>query len=316
MLCRTREMDFKIIADVVEALIGAFISIDDEEGALSFINWIGINVDTNIVPYETHLSVDPGNLVDVKLLESLLNNYRFKDPYLLVEALTHSSCKRPEVGRCYERLEFLGDAVLDNLITMHFYKEYSNEKLSSEFFTTMRSISVNNECYALSAVKAKLHEHILYDSAVENKIAETVKGVENLSLESTFGWELETYFCEVLADVIESIAGAIFVDSGYKKEVVFESIKPLLEPLVTPETARKHPINELIELCQKEGYKRKEYRPIRKDNETSITIEVVANGITHQHTGRAFNKVTARKVASKEVLKLIKVKQWFKVINE
>ncbi|TKY61271.1 Endoribonuclease Dicer-like 2 [Spatholobus suberectus] len=306
---RTREIDFKIIADVVEALIGAFISTEDEEAALSFINWIGIKVDTNIVPYESHLSVAPEKLVQVKLLESRLNSYSFQDPYLLVEALTHSSCKRPDIGRCYERLEFLGDAVLDNVITMHFYKEYSNEQLSAEFFTNMRSISVNNECYALSAIKAKLHEHILCDSVVASKIEDTIKGVEELSLESTFGWELETYFCEALADVIESIAGAIFVDSGYKKEVVFQSIRPLLAPLVTPETARRHPINELQELCQKNDYKMTEHTQARENNETSVTIEVKANGIPtpYKHTAKASNKYTARKVASKEVLKKIKI---------
>lgn len=87
--------------------------------------------------------------------------------------------------------------MLDNLITMHLYKEYFNEKFSPGFLTTMRSISVNNECYALSAIKAKLHKHILCDSVVRKNIEKTMKGVENLSLESTFGWELETYFCPV-----------------------------------------------------------------------------------------------------------------------
>lgn len=66
---------------------------------------------------------------------------------------------------------------------------------------------------------------------------------------------------QVLADVIESIAGAIFVDSGYKKEVVFQSIKPLLEPLVTPETARRHPISELHELCQKKRLQNESISP-------------------------------------------------------
>ncbi|RDX61562.1 Endoribonuclease Dicer-like 2 [Mucuna pruriens] len=304
---RMREIDFKIIADVVEALIGAFISTEDEEAAITFINWIGIKVDTNIIPYERPRSIEPEQLEHVKLLESQLNKYSFHDPYLLVEALTHSSCKRPEIGRCYERLEFLGDAVLDNVMTMHFYKEYSNEKWSPKFFTIMRSISVNNECYALSAIKAKLHKHILCGSVVENQIAATMKGVEKLSLESTFGWELETYFCPVLADVIESIAGAIFVDSGYKKEVVFQSIRPLLEPLVTPETARRHPIYELHELCQKRDYEMKEHPSDRVNNETSVTIEVKANGITFKHTEKASNKYTARKVAAKEILKQMKI---------
>ncbi|KAK7285829.1 hypothetical protein RJT34_20611 [Clitoria ternatea] len=298
---RTRKIGFEIVADVVEALIGAFIT-EDEGDALSFINWIGIKVDTNIIPYGRHLSIAPENLVKVKHLESLLS-YSFQDPYLLLEALTHSSFNRPEF--CYERLEFLGDAVLDYVITMHFYNEYS-DKLSSEFLTNMRSISVNNECYTLSAIKGKLNEHILCGREVEKRIEATMKGVERLSLESTFGWELETYFSEVLGDVIESIAGAIFVDSGYKKEVVFDSIRPLLEPLVTPETAKRHPINELQELCSKRHYGRKESMKPCDNNETSVTIEVKADGNIYKHTAKAYKKYMARKVASKEILKLLK----------
>lgn len=79
---------------------------------------------------------------------------------------------------------------------MHFYNEYPDK--SSDFLTDMRSISVNNECYTLSAIKAKLHEHILHDSKeLDKQIAVTVNDVEKLSLKSTFGWELETSFCEV-----------------------------------------------------------------------------------------------------------------------
>ncbi|KAK7397423.1 hypothetical protein VNO78_18594 [Psophocarpus tetragonolobus] len=304
----TREMDFKIIADVVEALIGALISTKEEEAALSFINWIGIKVDldTNIMPYERPISIAPEKLVDV---ESRLN-YSFHDPYLLVEALTHSSWKRPEISTCYERLEFLGDAVLDYVITMHFYKKYSNEMFSSNFITNMRSISANNECYALSAIKAKLHEHIRCDSVVGNKIDETRKSVEKLCLESTFGWELETYFCEVVADVIESIAGAIFVDSGCKKEVVWESIRPLLEPLVTPETARRHPISELQQVCDQNDYKMKKKPYVRVNGETSVTIEVLKAApipYTYTATATASNKDTAHKMAAKQLLKQIKI---------
>ncbi|KAK7338041.1 hypothetical protein VNO77_18638 [Canavalia gladiata] len=300
---RRREIKFDIVADVVEALIGA-LSTEDEEAAVSFINWIGIKVDTNTAPYER----PPDCALEEELakVKSLELKYKFQDPYLLVEALTHGSYNRPEIPRCYERLEFLGDAVLDYVITMHFYKEYPNDK-SSEFLTNMRSISVNNEHYALRAVKAKLHEHILCDFVVETQIADTVKSVEKLSLESAFGWELETYFCKVLADVIESIAGAIFVDSGYKKEVVFRSITPLLEPLVTPATAKRHPIIELQELCQKNNYSKSECKEFHDNNETSATIKVKADGTTYTVTKRACNKDTARKLASKEVLKQMKI---------
>lgn len=80
---------------------------------------------------------------------------------------------------------------------MHLYGEYVNENFSPGFLTTMRSISVNNECYALSAIKAKLNEHILCDPVVAKNIEKTMKVAENLSLDSTFGWQLETYFSPV-----------------------------------------------------------------------------------------------------------------------
>jgi len=113
--------------------------------------------------------------------------------------------------------------------------------------------------------------------------------------------------CQVLGDVIESIAGAIFVDSGYKKEIVFKSIRPLLEPLVTPETARRHPISVLQELCQKNQYKMEVQSPVSDNDGTLVTIKVKANRITYQHTAKASNKDKARKVASKELLKQLKV---------
>ena len=57
---------------------------------------------------------------------------------------------------------------------------------------------MNNECYALSAVKAKLHEHILCNSKeLDKQIAATANEVEKLSLKSTFGWELQTSFPSV-----------------------------------------------------------------------------------------------------------------------
>ena len=61
-------------------------------------------------------------------------------------------------------------------------------------------------------------------------------------------------FIQVLSDIMESLAGAILVDSGYNKEIVFQSIRPLLEPMITPETMKLNPVKELIELCQKYHY--------------------------------------------------------------
>lgn len=111
---------------------------------------------------------------------------------------------------------------------------------------------------------------------------------------------------QVLGDVIESLAGAIYVDSGYNKEIVFQSIRPLLEPLITPKTVKLHPAKELSELCQKMHFDMK--KPVKsiENGVSSITIEVEANGVMYKHTATVSDKRIGKKVACKEVLKALK----------
>ncbi|KAB1227320.1 hypothetical protein CJ030_MR1G000270 [Morella rubra] len=300
----TRKMTSKSIADVVEALIGAFLSTGGETSALLFMAWLGMKVDFQIIPYEIHFQVHAEKHLNVEHLESLLD-HSFRDPSLLVEALTHGSYLRPEIPRCYQRLEFLGDSVLDYLMTTHFYHNYPG--LSPGQLTDMRSASVNNECYALSAVKSGLHKHILRNSPeLDKQIVETINGFKKKSSKSTFGWQLDTTFSSVLADVIESLAGAILVDSGYNTKKVFQSMRRLLEPLVTPETVPSHPAKELKEICQKEHYIMKDPIKSRDRGFTSVTIEVEAKGLSFKHTATAAAETTANKVACQQVLKSLK----------
>jgi endoribonuclease Dicer len=93
----------KTVADVVEALIGAFLSIGGETAALLFMDWMGIKVDFHTKPYEYErlFHVHAEKHLNVRDLESLLN-YTFRDPALLLEALTHGSYMLPEIPRCYQ----------------------------------------------------------------------------------------------------------------------------------------------------------------------------------------------------------------------
>lgn len=299
-----RKVKSKSVADVVEALIGAFLSTGGEVAAIYFMNWVGIKVDFVHIPCERHFQLQPEKLVNVGHLESLLN-YSFRDPSLLVEALTHGSYMLPEIPGCYQRLEFLGDAVLDYLITIYLYNEYPG--MSPGILTDMRSASVNNDCYARSAIKAELYKHILHASHKLHKdIVYTIENFERLSTESTFGWESETSFPKVLGDVVESLAGAIYVDSGYDKKIVFQSISPLLQPLITPETLKLHPVRELNEHCQKMHYDMKKPVKTSHNGVAAITIEVEANGFMYTDTSTASNKKTALKLACKKVLRSLK----------
>ena len=82
-----------------------------------------------------------------------------------------------------------------------------------------------------------------------------------------------------------------------------------MEPLVTPEIAKLHPVGKLHELCQRENYTKKSLVSRNKDL-TSVSIEVKGKGITYKRTAEAANEKTAEKVASKKVLKLLKGAQF------
>nr|XP_043618423.1 endoribonuclease Dicer homolog 2-like [Erigeron canadensis] len=303
---RKRTIKKKVVADVVEALIGVFLSEGGELAALSFMGWLGIEVDFVNTLYVRNITLQPEKFVSVRHLESLLK-YTFQDASLLVEALTHGSYMLPEIPRCYQRLEFLGDAVLDYLITVHLYDKYPG--MSPGMLTDLRSASVNNDCYAQSAVRVELHKHILHGSQdLHRHIVSTVDNFDQLQLDSTFGWESETTFPKVLGDVIESIAGAILVDSGYDKDRVFQSIRPLLEPLVTPETLRLHPVKELHDISQKYHFEMKKSAKRTDDGTISFTIEVEAQGTVFKDSCMAQDKKMAEKLASKSILKLMKDK--------
>uniref|UniRef100_A0A7N0TZE9 Uncharacterized protein n=1 Tax=Kalanchoe fedtschenkoi TaxID=63787 RepID=A0A7N0TZE9_KALFE len=304
-ISRRRKVKSKTVADVVEALIGAYLSTAGELGAMLFLNWLGIPFDFVNTPCERKLlQFQPERLVNVQWLESLLN-YTFRDRSLLVEALTHGSYMLPEIPTCYQRLEFLGDAVLDYVITLYLFNKYPG--MQPGLLTDLRSASVNNDCYAQSAIRASLHKHLLHASHTLHKHITMATNLTDVSsLTSTFGWESEAPYPKVLGDIIESLAGAILVDSGFNKEAVLNSIKPLLEPLVTPETVRYHPVRELNQLCQKMHFDRHKPKISCQDGKASVTVEVEANGVTYKHTAVSADKETAKKVASKEVLKAIK----------
>lgn len=109
----------------------------------------------------------------------------------------------------------------------------------------------------------------------------------------------------MLADVIESIAGAILVDSGFDKDAVWESIRPLLEPLVTPDTIKYHPKRELEEICKRK-YSDPQYIVKYHDGVVSITIEVQVDRIRYSETRTGSNKDDAEKFAAKAILNKLK----------
>ncbi|KAF3676183.1 hypothetical protein T459_02222 [Capsicum annuum] len=88
------EIKSKRVADVLEALIGAYLSSDEEVKTLSFMKRLGLEIDFANAPMLRHFPMNAEKLVNVRYLESLLH-YKFHDPSLLFEELTHASYMLP-----------------------------------------------------------------------------------------------------------------------------------------------------------------------------------------------------------------------------
>ncbi|KAL9251943.1 Endoribonuclease Dicer homolog 1-like protein [Drosera capensis] len=307
-----RVLSSKTLADVVEALIGIYYVEGGRNAANHFMNWIGIQIDFDQqeVGRASRSKNIPGSVfrsVDFDNLEAALN-IKFKDKGLLVEAITHAS--RPSSGvSCYQRLEFVGDAVLDHLITRHLFFTYTD--LPPGRLTDLRAAAVNNENFARVAVKHKLHVHLQHgSSALEKQIRDFVKEVKDELCKpglNSFGLG-DCKAPKVLGDIVESIAGAIFLDSGYSTSVVWNVFQPLLQPMVTPETLPMHPVRELQERCQQQA-EGLEYKASRSGN--VATVEVYVDGV---QIGVAQNpqKKMAQKLAARNALVILKEKETVK----
>ncbi|XP_057785213.1 endoribonuclease Dicer homolog 1-like [Salvia miltiorrhiza] len=304
-----RVLSGKTLADVVEALIGVYYVEGGKHAANHLMRWTGIDIDFDLkeINYSIVPNSVPDNIlrtVDFDALEKVLN-MQFSDKGLLVEAITHAS--RPSSGvSCYQRLEFVGDAVLDHLITRHLFFTYTD--LPPGRLTDLRAAAVNNENFARVAVKHNLHLHLRHgSSALEKQIRDFVKEVQvELSKPGFNSFGLgDCKAPKVLGDIVESIAGAIFLDAGCNTALVWKVFQPLLDPMVTPETLPMHPVRELQERCQQQA-EGLEYKATRSGN--LATVEVYVDGV---QVGVAHNaqKKMAQKLAARNALETLKEKE-------
>ena len=184
--CNTQVIADKSVADSMEALIGAYLICCGYTGALRFMKFLGLKV----LPKDDGIDADIGELAEksregcyarfwpeqtnkpgarqsqdmvARMVSGLENfehsiNYTFNSKLCLVEALTHASYHRNRVTPCYQRLEFLGDALLDFLVTQHLY--FRHEEMSPGELTDIRQALVNNNIFATIAVKYEYNKYL------------------------------------------------------------------------------------------------------------------------------------------------------------
>lgn len=140
----------------------------------------------------------------------------FKDVSLLTQAFVHRSYINENKGSGLshnERLEFLGDAVLELVITDFLYKEYPS-KAEGEL-TAYRSSLVNADTCAKIATDLSINDQLLLS-----------KG------ESKDTGRARQY---ILANALEALIGAIYIDQGYDKakDFVEKNFTPLIEKIIS-----------------------------------------------------------------------------------
>jgi ribonuclease-3 len=150
---------------------------------------------------ESQPSPGPEHKEIIEALEQLIG-VSIDEPLLFIRALRHRSTlsdQRYHPNDSYERLEFLGDAVLE-LIVSEFIFDHFPQK-NEGFLTQMRAKLVKGETLAMYASKMGLSELII---------------VGNRSQEQGIKYSEST-----LSDVFESLLGAIYITKGYRAAMVF-----------------------------------------------------------------------------------------------
>uniref|UniRef100_M1B5A4 Ribonuclease III n=1 Tax=Solanum tuberosum TaxID=4113 RepID=M1B5A4_SOLTU len=185
----------------------------------------------------------------VQAVEELLK-YRFKNTKLLEEALTHSSC--PNLITNYQRLAFVGDAALGLAISSYFFMTYPDVDCGK--LTDLRSANVSTEKLARVAVRHGLYEYLRRDSAIlDEKVKEFVITVQQEEEMEFYGGMIKTP--KVLADIVESVMGAVYLDCGFDVNAVWVIFRGLLEPIIMLNTLEEQPqpVTMLFGLCKKDG---------------------------------------------------------------
>jgi len=212
----------------------------------------------------------------------------FSDNRLLYRALTHRSYlnEHPEALEDNERLEFLGDAVLDFLVGAWLYNHFP--EMTEGELTRLRSALVRTEQLADFAREIDLGELMLLG-----------KG----ELEAG-GDQRPALLCATF----EALIGALYLDSGIGKVKMF--VEPMLEAATDQIlTARKEqdPKSVLQEWIQSQGFGPPVYRTtgaIGPDHAKIFEVEVVVNENVYGR-GQGHSKQSAAKAAARAALQAL-----------
>lgn len=160
--------------------------------------------------FEANAETPPEHKERINKLERIIDG-QIDNPFIFIRALRHRSTLVDESYSStdsYERLEFLGDAVLDLIVTEIIFDKFSEE--NEGFLTKLRAKLVNGDALAHYARELELHSLLVLGERVRGQ------GIEHSK--------------SVLADIFEALVGALYLDQGYKQ--VSKFVQQVIEEYV------------------------------------------------------------------------------------
>ena len=220
----------------------------------------------------------------VQQKKELAIDYTFKDESLLTRALTHRSFSNEHNNAPHnERLEFLGDAVLQYVTTIALYRMYPDEQEGT--LSVYRSLLVKTSFLIEVAERLGVRECLQVSSGQE-------KDVQKASL-------------PILADAVEALIGAIYLDGGLASAQEFIQTHILADARTyLSNIALRDAKTELQELVQRDTRLTPEYVILSKegpDHDTTFTVAVKV-GDTVRATAAGKSKQDASQKAAQLLL--------------
>ncbi|KAL7941514.1 hypothetical protein V8C42DRAFT_348640 [Trichoderma barbatum] len=285
-------LSHKSIADVCEALIGAAYMTSTTENmdmAVKAVTAMVCSVNHTMLEYKDYFATlivpkwhgqqttAAQRLTLDKVAE--ITGYHFQCAPLVRSAFRHPSYVFESSVRDYQRLEFLGDALLDMAVVDFLFRRFP--EADPKWLTEHKMAMVSNQFLGCLCVKLGLHKFILLaSSALLGDIGRYAAQLEQAEetarqksqggrVEATSGESLkaegqlvrQNFWIELpqppkaLADVVEALVGAMFVDSGYSFSVVLsfftKFIQPFFEDMALYSSfASNHPVTALSHKLQ------------------------------------------------------------------
>lgn len=204
-------------------------------------------------------------------------NLQFEDKELLVKAFVHPSYNFEPNGN-YQRLEFLGDSILQLVVSDYYYRQFPDQKEGD--MTKQRAIVVNESSLAFVIKKYALEKYLVLGKSILS---------DNVELSDSY-----------VADVYESFLAAIYLDFGM--EVVTDFVKKTLIPEIDYLLCFEHNQDfktQLQEIVQKNGAVKIIYSAEKVGND--FVADVLLEGIKIG-SGTGKNKKAAEQAAAKSAI--------------